>query len=143
MKEPSIIIGGVHVDERGKLSFFNDFDMHGVKRFYIIENSSQEMKRGWRAHKLETRWFAVCEGEFSICTIKVTDWKSPDPLAKQKSFLLKYSEGKMLSIPPGHAFCLQAILPHSKILVFADSKIEDAGIDEYLFPLDYFKENQS
>ncbi|MNK10385.1 hypothetical protein D3C87_284090 [compost metagenome] len=141
MEEPSIIKGGIHVDERGTLSFFNDFDMQHIKRFYIIEHNSEDTRRGWRAHKLEKRWFVVAEGEFVIVTVELTDWKSPDAFAKQQSFSLKYAEGEILAIPPGYAFCLRAVVPNSKILVFADGRIEDAAKDDYLFPLDYFIEN--
>ncbi len=137
---PNIINGGVHIDERGTLSFFNDFDMQSIKRFYIIEHTNKEIRRGWRAHKLENRWFVAAEGEFMINIVRVTDWKNPDPRTKQQSFLLKYSDGQILSIPAGHAFCLQALKANSKLFVFADSTVYDAVNDDYLYPLDYFKE---
>ena len=42
--KPYIISGGIHEDDRGKLVFFNDFDMSEIKRFYIIANASINSK---------------------------------------------------------------------------------------------------
>ena len=32
------IEGNIHIDERGEVGFINDYDFHGVKRFYTIRN---------------------------------------------------------------------------------------------------------
>ena len=63
-KIPGIIQGGQHVDARGKLTFFNDFDMGAVKRFYVIEHPDTETVRAWQAHKTEQKWFHVIAGSF-------------------------------------------------------------------------------
>jgi dTDP-4-dehydrorhamnose 3,5-epimerase len=34
--EPRLIQGAVVVDDRGSVSFVNDFDFAGVKRFYVV-----------------------------------------------------------------------------------------------------------
>ena len=46
-----IIKGGEFQDERGKLIYFNDFDLTIVKRFYIIEHPDTEIVRAWQGHK--------------------------------------------------------------------------------------------
>ena len=36
--KPSIIEGGIHVDERGKINFVNNFSLNEIKRFYLTEH---------------------------------------------------------------------------------------------------------
>ena len=38
MKDPKVISGGVAIDDRGSVTFVNDFDFLGVKRFYQVQN---------------------------------------------------------------------------------------------------------
>ena len=33
---PRLYSGGISVDDRGSLSFVNDFDFAGIKRFYLV-----------------------------------------------------------------------------------------------------------
>src|SRR5690606_23447518 len=75
MGKPPFIHGGIAEDHRGSIRFVNDFDMAAVKRFYIIENKDTETIRGWRAHRIEQRWFYVLEGAFSLKAVKIDDWE--------------------------------------------------------------------
>ncbi len=61
-----MIKGGMAKDHRGQIRFVNDFDLSEVKRFYIIKNADTELVRGWRAHRIEQRWFYVLSGAFII-----------------------------------------------------------------------------
>ena len=38
MDTTNLFIGGQAVDDRGTVSFVNDFDFNNVKRFYQVEN---------------------------------------------------------------------------------------------------------
>lgn len=141
MKEPQIIKGGRHIDNRGTLSFFNDFDMTEITRFYVIEHPDTEILRGWRAHKIEQRWFLVCKGAFTVKLVEIDDWEKPSQTLSQSIFMLSEGDNNILHIPTGYASCIQTKEPDSKMIVFADSNISDAGVDNYLFPIDYFKES--
>lgn len=138
MELPKIIKGGKHTDARGTLSYFNEFDMSSINRIYMIEHPDIDVERGWRGHKIEQRWFSVCKGSFLVKLVKIDNWTTPDAKVKQHVFTL--TDGEILHAPKEYASCLRAIEPNSKILIFADSKIENAGLDDYLFPTDYFKE---
>ena len=46
-----IINGDNFVDERGVLSFVNDFDFDKIKRFYQISNHKKNYIRAWHGHK--------------------------------------------------------------------------------------------
>lgn len=139
MFRPTLIKGGSHTDQRGTISFFNDFYMQQVKRFYYIENAGTQSLRGWRGHKIEQRWFNVCSGAFLVRLIHIDNWETPDQRLPVEEFLLHVKDNMVLHIPAGYASCIQALEDHSKLIVFADYDLEHAKLDDYLFPVDYFK----
>jgi dTDP-4-dehydrorhamnose 3,5-epimerase len=138
MEVPEIISGGSHTDTRGTITFFNDFDMSQVKRFYVIENASTNVKRGWRGHKIEQRWFSVSEGAFNVRLVQIDNWEAPDKNLPVTEYLLSAENTEVLHIPVGYASCVQAAQSHSKLIVFADYGVDHASNDNYLFPEDYF-----
>lgn len=136
--KPGVISGGIHTDQRGTLRFFNDFDMEPVKRFYIIEHPDTETIRGWRAHRIEQRWFQITQGAFKIQLIKIDNWEVPSKSLLIEEFIISAQDNKVLHIPKGFASSIQALENNSKVIVFADYGIENAKLDDYLYPVDYF-----
>ena len=134
----NIISGGIHSDARGSIEFVNDFDMSPIKRFYIIKHNDIETLRGWRAHRIEQRWFYVLNGGFQLKLVKIDDWNSPSTHLPAQEHLLLESQKQVFHIPSGYATCLKALEENSKLLVLADFGIEHASNDNYLYPLDYF-----
>jgi dTDP-4-dehydrorhamnose 3,5-epimerase len=137
---PTLIEGASHTDQRGTLSFCNDFDLSEVKRFYKITHPDTTVVRGWRAHKIEQRWFHVIVGAFEIKLVKIDNFSNPDKQLPQKTFTLSSLKPNVLHIPVGFASSLRAVEPNSTILVFADSGVEGIKNDDYLYPSDYFIE---
>jgi dTDP-4-dehydrorhamnose 3,5-epimerase-like enzyme len=133
-----IISGNHHDDIRGEVSFVNDFDMAQVKRFYRIRHFDTKTVRGWRAHKIEQRWFHVFSGSFIVNLVKIDNWDKPSPNVKQNKFILKATDISVLHIPVGYASSLQAVDENSEMIVFADYPIENAKYDDYLYPSDFF-----
>lgn len=134
-----IIKGGNSVDHRGEIRYVNDFDMLSIKRFYIIKNSSPEMLRGWRAHKIEQRWFYVLKGKFIIYLVKIDNWESPNSELDVDELILTSKENLVLHIPAGYGTAFKAVEEDSEILVFADYCLDHNKFDDYTFELDYFK----
>jgi dTDP-4-dehydrorhamnose 3,5-epimerase-like enzyme len=137
VETPVLITGNKHVDERGIIGFINTFDMKEVRRFYRICNNDTQLKRGWRAHKIEQRWFSVLSGAFNVALIKIDDWENPSKNLLPQKYRLT-NDNSVLHVPRGYATCIKAIEPNSEIILFADSLIENAEKDNYLFPVDYF-----
>jgi dTDP-4-dehydrorhamnose 3,5-epimerase-like enzyme len=135
---PTIIAGGMHTDQRGTIRFFNDFDMEPIKRFYIIEHTDIETIRGWRAHRIEQRWFQVTHGTFKIQLVKIDNWESPDKNLPKEEFIISPQDNQVLHIPKGFASSIQALESNSKVIVFTDYGIENAKLDDHLYPVDYF-----
>ncbi len=135
----NFIQGGIAKDSRGQIRFVNDFDMKDVKRFYLIKNSDLDLIRGWRAHKIEQRWFYVLSGSFNLDIVKIDNWKSADPNLKVENIILNSKENRLIHLPAGFGTAFKALENNSELLVFADSYLENASLDDYTYPFDYFK----
>lgn len=133
-----LLEGKKHQDERGIITFNNEFDASQIKRIYTIENSSIEFIRGWQGHKIEQRWFACMQGSFEISVIEVDDFENPSKDLKIQKYLLKNDVLTYLYIPSGCITAIQAKEEESKLLVLADFNLGEIN-DEYRFSIDYFK----
>lgn len=134
---PNIIIGKSHTDERGTLTFNNDFNALGIKRIYTIENESTNFIRGWQGHQIEQRWFSALIGSFKIQLILVNKWENPSRDLPVLEFILSSNTFDVLHIPAGYITSIQALGDRSKLLLFADYQLNEIK-DEFRFPLDYF-----
>ncbi|WP_185218500.1 WxcM-like domain-containing protein [Sphingobacterium mizutaii] len=132
------IQGGIAKDHRGQIRFVNDFDMSEVKRFYIIKNTDLELIRGWRAHRIEQRWFYVLSGSFKIDIVEIDNWEQASKDLAVKTEIVKSADNKVLHLTSGYGTAFQAIEEGSELLVFSDFGIENAPMDDYTYPLDYF-----
>lgn len=137
------IQGGVSKDHRGQIRFVNDFDMSLVKRFYIIKNLDTELIRGWRAHKIEQRWFYVLSGSFSVDLVKIDNWEIPSPELPVDNMVISAANLRVLHVPAGYATAFKALEPESELLVYADYGIEHAVNDDHTYPLEYFKNRKN
>ena len=130
---PELIIGGVHSDNRGELTFFNDFDMSPVKRFYIAANFDDTVVRAWQGHQREQKWFYVLEGSFKVVLVKPDDWTYPSDELHYQKFILQAKNNEILNVPAGFVNGFQAIEPSSKLMVFSDASLSESINDDYRF----------
>ncbi|MEO8234890.1 MAG: dTDP-4-dehydrorhamnose 3,5-epimerase family protein [Flavobacterium sp.] len=130
---PQIIQGGQFKDERGKITFVNDFDLKAVRRCYSIEHSDTAIIRAWQGHKKEQKWFQVILGTFLVAVVCPDDWENPRLDLGVKTFVLKAVENQILYIPSGFANGFKALKPNSKMLVFSDFTVEESSNDNFRF----------
>ncbi|WP_228453891.1 WxcM-like domain-containing protein [Chryseobacterium fistulae] len=130
--------GNKHEDQRGIITYNNEFDTQNVKRIYTIENHSKGFIRGWQGHKIEQRWFAAMKGKFEISVIEVDDFDQPSKELTIHKFMLDDQSLTYLHVPAGCITAIQAQEENSKLLVLADYKLGEIH-DEYRFELDYFQ----
>jgi dTDP-4-dehydrorhamnose 3,5-epimerase-like enzyme len=135
---PMLINGGTFVDKRGILSFVNDFDFKGVKRFYTVENLDTEQIRAWQGHRYERKYFYVIRGSFRISLIKNENWIDPDQNAVCKSYDLHAANPQILYIPGGYLNGFKALEIGSILLVYSDCDLIDSLADDYRWDLRYF-----
>ena len=133
-----LLEGKKHQDERGIITFNNDFDASQIKRIYTIENTFLDFIRGWQGHKIEQRWFASMQGSFEIAVITIDNFENPSKDLIPEYFILKTNNLDFLHIKSGCITAIKAKEKNSKLLVLADYSMNEIQ-DEYRFPLDYFK----
>jgi dTDP-4-dehydrorhamnose 3,5-epimerase-like enzyme len=137
MKEKSNIIqGGQFEDERGKLIFFNDFDMKPVKRFYIIEHLDTSVVRAWQGHQKEQKWFYVTKGCFRIILLQPDNWENPSEKLPFQEVVLKASAPEVLAVPAGFVNGFKALESESGIMVFSSFTVEESACDNFRFDKD-------
>jgi dTDP-4-dehydrorhamnose 3,5-epimerase len=136
---PRVIEGGLYVDNRGSLTFFNQFTLSGVDRFYIIRQDRPQVVRGWIGHRCEQKWFTAVEGDVAVAVVRPDDWQSPDAHAPGLKFVLSATRPQILAVPSGHATAIVGITPRSALLVFSTGTISEAPSDTYRFPPDFWK----
>ena len=135
-EKAQIIQGGEFVDPRGKLIFFNDFDLSKVKRFYVIEHPDKEVVRAWQGHQKEEKWFYVLEGGFKIVLIKPDNWEHPSDNIEGEEFILQSGKHQVLYVPGGFANGFKALEAKSKIMVFSSFTVEESSNDNFRFDKD-------
>ena len=55
MQEPKLIEGKSIFDNRGSVSFSNEFSFLEIKRFYLVHNYNKNFIRAWHGHLIHQR----------------------------------------------------------------------------------------
>jgi len=138
MSEPRLIKGGLAVDDRGEISFVNDFDFAGVKRFYTIQNHQPGYVRAWHGHRKEGKYFLVLKGAMLICGVEIDDWEKPSPHLKIHRHVLSEKSPAVLYLPPGYANGLMSLTADAKVLVLSTATLQEGMADDIRFPARYW-----
>ena len=132
---PHIIKGDIFNDSRGKLLSCNLFNMSRVKRMYSIENINSNYIRGWKGHKIETRWFFATKGSIIINTILVSDLEEGLHFPDIKAFTLNEDNLNVLEVPPGFATSIKQYSNGDRIFIFADYQLGASGDEDLSWDL--------
>lgn len=130
-----LIQGSSYSDERGKLNFFNFFDMAEVVRFYEIVPASTDVIRAWQGHQYEKKWFYCNSGAFYVKLIKIDNFDSPSDNLICENFLLDSDKPVLLEISGGYATGFKAAKDNSRLLVFSNFTLEESKLDDFKYPL--------
>lgn len=136
--EPLLLKGGLAVDDRGTVSFVNDFSFDGVKRFYILENHKQGFVRAWHAHKQEAKYAMVLKGSALIGAVKIDNWERPSKDEKVFRFVLSEKNPSVLFIPAGYANGNMSLTEDAKIIFFSTSELKDSLNDDVRYDARYW-----
>lgn len=131
--EPRLIKGGVAVDDRGQLSFINDFDFEGVKRFYTVENHRSGFIRAWHAHKKEAKYVMVVRGAALVGAVEIDDWDNPSKQAQVHRHVLSAAAPAVLYIPAGYANGFMSLTDDTKIMFFSTSTLAESAGDDFRY----------
>ncbi len=126
MKVVEKIIGKKHSDDRGTVTFNNDFDMTEIKRMYVIKNKNVNIFRAWQTHKIEEKYFKCIRGSVKIWVVKLDNFSSPSIVLIPSIFILKSQNNEILKVPGGYANGIQSVEKDSELLVFSNLNLESA-----------------
>ncbi len=130
LDSPYMIEGDYHIDDRGKLEYFNNFDLSEIKRNYIITHFKENIVRAWQGHKTESRWFVCLEGSFDIKVIEIDNWVNPSEELPVIEYKLTKRTTNILYVPNGFVNGFISLEKNSKLLVYSNYKLNELLNDE-------------
>ena len=130
MSEPVLYTGDVAVDDRGELTFVNEFDFAGVKRFYTVRNHRAGFVRAWHAHRREAKYMTVVTGAALVGAVAIDDWDAPSRDASVKRVVLAAHRPRVLYVPAGYANGFMSLTADAHVVFFSTSTIEESLTDD-------------
>lgn len=134
--KPKLLEGGIFSDERGQLSFVNDFNASEIKRFYMIAHPNTSVVRAWQAHQFQKRWFYCTQGAFDVRLVALSENTQQGELPYVERVVLSVQKSEILEIPEGYAHGFRALQENSKLLVFSNFGLDEFADDMIRFPSD-------
>jgi dTDP-4-dehydrorhamnose 3,5-epimerase len=116
MDNIKIINGGISIDDRGSVSFVNDFNFENVKRFYQVSNHSKNFIRAWHGHKKEGKYVFVSTGTAIIGVVNM----ETEEITK---VVLSSKLPKILWIPSGNYNGFKTLEDNTTVLFFSTSTL--------------------
>jgi dTDP-4-dehydrorhamnose 3,5-epimerase-like enzyme len=133
-EKPHLIQGQIVIDDRGAVSFVNDFSFPSVKRFYTVTNHRKGFVRAWHGHKHETKFCTAVRGALLVCCIEIDNWTEPSLDLKINRFVLSEHTPSVLHIPPGYVNGFMSLTDAAKITFFSTSTLNESLSDDIRFP---------
>ena len=137
-KKIHLIKGGLAIDDRGTLTFANEFNFYGVKRFYQVKNFSTSTIRAFHGHLNEGKYIFVSKGSAIIAAVKLDNVESPSKNVEINRYILSDKNPQILFIPPKYANGFRPLERDTRIIFFSTSTLEESQGDDYRFPADYW-----
>ena len=141
VEDIEIIEGRLVVDDRGSITFANDFNFKNVRRFYQLENFSTDTVRAWHGHLQEGKYVFVSNGSIILGIVPLDNTTNPSKSNPVTRMVLSSRTPQIVYIPPGYANGFRAIEENTKITFFSTSSLEGSEGDDYRFPYDYWGED--
>lgn len=139
---PEVIQGGNFSDQRGTVSYVNDFSFNNIERFYIITNSDENPIRAWQGHKLDSKNFYCVSGSFKIHFVKIDNWENPSKDLTIETVEVSEFDSKIVYIPAGYANAVESLEKNSKLISFSTLPLSNVKEDDTRYPADYWELNE-
>tara|TARA_B110000211_G_scaffold72789_1_gene84489 strand:- start:1989 stop:2417 length:429 start_codon:yes stop_codon:yes gene_type:complete len=134
-----LIHGESYIDDRGKLDYFNDFNMSAIKRMYFTTHFNLDVVRAWQGHTVESRWFICVSGSFNVKLIKIDNWEAPSNLLPVENYVLNSEIKLVLYIPNGYVNGFRALEPNSKLMIMSNYSFNEIKNDQIRFDKNKWK----
>lgn len=139
---PKIIQGGNFSDDRGTISFVNDFSFKDIERFYILSNSDKNPIRAWQGHKLDAKNFYCITGSFKVHFVQIDNWDNPSKDLIIDTVIISANDSKILHIPAGYANAVESLESNSKLISFSTLPLSNVEDDDVRYESDYWTINE-
>lgn len=139
MVSHKLILGEAFTDDRGKLNFFNLFDMSPIVRLYEIKPNSTQNIRAWQGHKKENKWFYCNSGSFVVNIVALDDFLNPSKSLHPKKIILESKNPSVFHVSGGYATGLKSNSKNSSLMVFSNFSLKDSKNDDFRYPLNTWK----
>jgi dTDP-4-dehydrorhamnose 3,5-epimerase len=136
--EPSLTQGNIGIDDRGSVSFVNDFRFEGVKRFYLVTNHRAGFVRAWHAHRKESKYVTVVQGAAVVAAVAIDDWETPSGDVKVHRHVLSATKPAVLLIPAGYANGFMSLTDDARLMFFSTSSLEESRGDDIRYDARYW-----
>jgi dTDP-4-dehydrorhamnose 3,5-epimerase-like enzyme len=131
--EVTFLEGGLATDERGAVSFVNEFPFTQFKRFYSIQNHKPGFVRAWHGHKHEYKAYYVSAGEVVVGVVKIDDWENPSVNLPVHTQVMSSEKPGILFIPGGHANGFMSLTERAQVLLFSNFTLQQSLEDDIRF----------
>lgn len=138
MAEIEHIEGGSGIDDRGIVSFVNDFDFHGIKRFYQVYNHDSDVVRAFHGHKKEVKYVYVPKGIAMIIAVSLNEFQENNKQPVLNKFILSDRKPSILKIPSGYANGFRMLEKDSIIQFFSNKTLKESVEDDMRYDWDFF-----
>ena len=138
MALPRLIQGGLAADDRGEVSFVNEFTFAGIKRFYVVSNHRTGFVRAWHGHKHEEKYITVVSGAAVVCAVKIDNWEHPSKKSEVHRYVLSAAKPGILYIPMGYANGFMTLTSDAKLVFFSTASVEESMKDDIRFESRYW-----
>ena len=135
---PYLIKGSAVKDEKGSVSFVNDFDFPRIKRFYVIDIKTEGIIRAWHGHRREVKYAFAVSGKALVGAANIDNWKNPSRKSKVYNFLLSSKKPAILYIPKGYANGFKSLTNNTKLIFFSKHTLEQSKKDDIRFDAKYW-----
>lgn len=133
-----LIEGNLAVDDRGTVSFVNDFNFSGVKRFYMVKNHRAGFIRAWHAHRHEAKYVTVISGSAIIGAVKIDNWDKPAKDSQVNRYILSDKKPSVLYIPAGYANGFMSLTEDAALVFYSTATIEESRGDDIRYEARYW-----
>lgn len=138
ISKPQLLTGDIAIDDRGILSFCNEFNLSKYKRFYVVSNFQDRFIRAWHGHLEEEKAVFVISGSALVGAVELDDPHQPNKLAKPSRFILSEKKPSILLIPKGYANGFMTLESETQVIFFSSHLLKTSSNDDYRYPYDYW-----
>jgi len=135
-EKPSIIKGGLAVDDRGALSFVNDFSFDSVRRFYMVQNHETGFIRAWHGHAHESKFVYVVSGSALVVAVTLEQAMPDLPIEECFRTVLSDASPSILKVPGGYYNAFKTLTPDCKVIFFSDASLDQSKSDDLRLPFE-------